>query len=69
MPVMERLNKFLERFDGPLEDRLVQVRAVELLEHLGTMDAKAVLKKLAGGGPSRQTADAASALKRLAARP
>jgi RNA polymerase sigma factor (sigma-70 family) len=65
--VQAALTAFLARHDAPAT-RLRQTRAVELLEHLGTPEAKQVLAKLAAGGPSRQTADASAALKRLAAR-
>jgi hypothetical protein len=66
----DRLTRFIERHTKPATDpeRLRQGRAVELLEHLGTADAKALLEKHSRGGPSRLTADAAGALKRLAAR-
>jgi hypothetical protein len=68
--VKARLTDFLARHDGPPSggDKLRRVRAVELLEHLGTPDARAVLTRLAAGGPSGQTADSAAALKRLAVR-
>ena len=65
--VRGRLIKFLERASGQ-DIHLVQCRAIELLEHVGTAEAKAALGKLAAGGPSRQTADAAGAIKRLAIR-
>jgi WD40 repeat protein len=68
--VRERLTKFLDRHTKPATDpeRLRQGRALELLEHLGTPEAKGLLEKLAAGGPSRLTADAAAAVKRLAGR-
>jgi hypothetical protein len=68
--VRERLIKFLERHTKPASDpeRLRQSRAVELLEHLGTAEAKQLLAKLSAGGPSRLTADAAGAVRRMASR-
>jgi hypothetical protein len=68
--VKDRLVKFLEKCDAAdtFPERLRRWRAVELLEHLGTAEAKALLEKLSRGGPSRLTTDAAGALKRLPAR-
>jgi len=66
----DRLMKFLDRYTKPVADpeRLRQGRTVELLEHLGTPEAMKLLKKLAAGGPSRLTMEAAASVKRLAAR-
>jgi WD40 repeat protein len=44
---------------------LRQVRAVQVLERLGTPEARAVLKDLAGGAPGRLSRDARLALDRL----
>ena len=68
--VRERLERFIAGRDGPdaEPDRLRASRAIELLEHLGTPEARALLTKLAAGGPARRTTDAAGALKRLAGR-
>jgi WD40 repeat protein len=68
--VRERLLRFLDKCDGPatVTDRLRGSRAIELLEHLATAEAKALLSKLAKGGPSRLTTDAAGAIDRLAER-
>ena len=68
--VRERLERFVDRCDGSttFPDRLRSGRAIELLEHLGTPEARALLTKLAAGGPSRRTTDAAGAIKRLAGR-
>ena len=45
-------------------------RALELLEHLGTPEARRLLQTLASGNPSaRLTIDAAAALRRLLREP
>ena len=65
--VRDRLKRFLEKCDGPANapTRLRQGRAVELLEHFATNEAKAILDQLARGGASHMTTDATSALKRI----
>ena len=65
-----RLRRFLAKHAGPATGgaKLREVRAVELLEHLGTPAAAKLLGELAAGGPSRLTADAAGAAKRVKAR-
>jgi RNA polymerase sigma factor (sigma-70 family) len=68
LEVRRRLMRLLEKYDPrvPSPDRLRELRAVELLEQLGTADARAVLTSLAGGGPAaRLTQDAAASLRRL----
>jgi WD40 repeat protein len=66
----ERLTKFMDRHTRPDNDpdRLRQGRAIELLEHLGTPEAKELLARLAKGGPGKLTTDAAGAVLRLARR-
>jgi hypothetical protein len=63
-----RVQGLLERFAAPdrTPERLRTVRAIELLERIGTAEAKAVLEKLAAGAPTaRTTLDAKAALDRL----
>jgi hypothetical protein len=65
-----RLEQLLRQHDRP--DRLTGVRlrerrAVELLESIGTAEARAVLKILAAGGIGPLARDAAAAGKRLGA--
>jgi WD40 repeat protein len=61
---LDELLRGIER--GPLADKVRPVRAVEVLERLGTPAARRVLRKVAGGNPAaRLTAEAQEALKRL----
>jgi WD40 repeat protein len=62
---------FKELASPPVEpDTIRQLRAVELLEQIGTSDARDLLKLLTEGDPAaRFTKDAAAALKRLPRRP
>jgi hypothetical protein len=49
--------------------QLLTLRALEVLEHIGTPEAKQVLQKLAAGAPdARLTREAEAALRRLAKR-
>jgi hypothetical protein len=49
-------------------DELRQIRAVAVLEHIGSGEAQALLKKLAGGTPALLTAEALASLERLRSR-
>lgn len=67
--VKERIEKLLGLILRPATPNPTEARAVELLERIGTADAKAELTKLAAGDPaSLMTQDAATTLKRLAAK-
>jgi WD40 repeat protein len=66
-----RAEPLVARLDGPVRDpeRLREVRALEVLEVVGSAEARQVLTTLAGGDPAaRLTADARAALARLARR-
>jgi WD40 repeat protein len=66
-----RLEELLARLRGPIRDRetLRAVRAVAVLEDIGTSEAIAVLKTLAAGlGTARQTQEARQALERASRR-
>jgi WD40 repeat protein len=68
LELRRRLEQYLDKHDRgvPPPEALRQLRAVELLEHLGTPAARALLRDLAGGSPVvRLTQDAAAALRRL----
>jgi WD40 repeat protein len=63
-----RLNRLLEKAEAaPLTPaRLREIRVLELLEHLGNADARALVAKLANGNPSaRLTQDAIATLRRF----
>jgi WD40 repeat protein len=68
LELRRRLGQFLDKYDRgvPPPEALRQQRAVEVLEHLATPAARALLRDLAGGAPAvRLTQDAAAALRRL----
>jgi WD40 repeat protein len=67
-----RAEGLLARVEGPITDpeRLCALRALEVLEHIGSTEAKGLLKTLAQGAPqARLTREAKASLERLAERP
>jgi RNA polymerase sigma factor (sigma-70 family) len=63
-----RIEELLARIEGPVTDpeRLRQIRALEVLEFLGTAEARQVLRTLAGGAADAPlTRDALAAERRL----
>jgi WD40 repeat protein len=68
--VAKRVHQLLERTDlARSPGRLRVLRALEVLEHIGTAEAAEVLRELAGGAPeARLTQEAQGALGRLARR-
>jgi hypothetical protein len=66
-PTLETRKRVEQLLEGI---RLRCLRAVEVLEHIGTPDAQQVLKTLASGTPpARLTREAKASLERLAKRP
>jgi WD40 repeat protein len=66
--VRQAAAKVLEQLDGPLvpPGLLRELRALEVLEHIGSPETVAVLERLAGGAPeSRLTQETRSTLVRL----
>jgi hypothetical protein len=69
--VRARINELLAALASPIApsaEALREVRAIGVLETIGTDDAKKVLEALAAGGPGRLTDLAKAALGRLEAR-
>jgi hypothetical protein len=65
LEVRQRLQRLIERLEAPTGERLRQVRAVEVLERLGTAEARTWLEELAGGAPgARLTREAGAACAR-----
>jgi hypothetical protein len=67
-----RIEALLKKLEPPFvtPDRLRSIRAVEILERIGSMDARVFLETLAAGGRGgRLTEDAGAALERLSKRP
>jgi hypothetical protein len=65
----ERIGRLLAMFQTPAKvgERLQRLRAIEVLEQIGTSDAQGLLKKLAQGAPeARISQEAKAAWKRLA---
>jgi hypothetical protein len=70
--VRKCLDTLLEKLDGPVKDpeRLCALRAVEVLENVGTPQARNMLESLAAGAPeARLTREAKTSLERLAKQP
>jgi WD40 repeat protein len=66
-----RSTALVEKLEGPVTDAELRrsLRAVEVLEHVGTREAREVLEGLARGAPgARLTQEAAASLQRLARR-
>jgi hypothetical protein len=69
LEMRRRVEELLQKAE-PAPDRLREVRAIEVLEHIGTADAKEVLQMMANGAPeARLTQEAKASLERLANRP
>ena len=70
--VRRRVEELLRKLDGPMPSsgQLRDLRSVEVLEHIGTPEAKQVLQTLAKGAPeARLTQEAKASLERLTKRP
>jgi len=71
LEVRLRIDQLLERLAGPvtIPEQVRALRALEVLEQMGTPEALTVLRELAKGAPeARLTQDAQAAAERLAAR-
>jgi hypothetical protein len=71
LEVRQRIEQLLEKLSKPVAstDLLRGLRAIEILEQVGTATARQVLESLARGDPeARLTRDARDALARLSAR-
>jgi hypothetical protein len=69
LEVRRRLETLLARLDGPItsSEKLRKQRAIEVLEHIGTLEAQEVLKTLSrGAAEARLTQEAKASLERLA---
>jgi len=68
LEVRRRVERLLAKLQGkvPTADRLRGLRSIEVLEHIGTPDARRLLQTLATGAPeARLTQEAEAALERL----
>ena len=64
LELKKRLESLLENFSGA--QRLRTLRAVQVLEQIGTASSQALLERLAAGVDSLLTREAKAALERLA---
>jgi WD40 repeat protein len=72
LEMQRRVRQLLDRMEGPVvhPEHLRWLRALEVLEGVGTPEARALLQKLAGGVPgARLTREARASLQRLERRP
>jgi WD40 repeat protein len=66
LELRQRVERLLNLLEQPGAEAVRMLRAIELLEHIGTAEAKAVLETLAKGAPGgRRTYEAQAALDRL----
>jgi RNA polymerase sigma factor (sigma-70 family) len=66
LELRQRVERLLNLLEQPGKERVRMLRAIELLEHIGTAEAKALLEVLAKGLPGgRRTREAQAALDRL----
>jgi hypothetical protein len=71
LELRRRLEQLLDRLEGPITspEQLRVLRAIEVLEHIGSAEARGVLENLAGGAPeARVTQEAKASLGRLTKR-
>lgn len=69
LEVRRRVERLLSKLEGLSGERLRAWRALEVLEHIGSPEARIVLQTMAGGAPAaRLTQEAEAALERLARR-
>ena len=72
LEVRRRLERLVEKLEGPVTspETLRALRALEVLEHIGTAEARQVLAGLAQGAPAAHlTEEAKASLDRLGKRP
>jgi hypothetical protein len=72
LELRQRIEQLLQKLEGPITspELLRNLRALEVLEQLGTAEARGLLEALAKGAPGhRMTEEARAALRRLAGRP
>jgi hypothetical protein len=66
LELRQRVERLLDKLLVPTAGQMRELRAVELLEWVGTTEARLLLRTLAGGVPgTRLTREAASAVRRL----
>jgi hypothetical protein len=69
MEMRQRIDALLRQAEALPADRLRQLRGIEALEYSGTVEARELLQKLAGGlAEARLTREAKSAVERLGRR-
>jgi hypothetical protein len=72
LELRRRVEQLLDKLQGPVSqpEQLRGLRAVEVLENIGSAEAQELLRRLAKGAPgARLTREADGSLKRLARRP
>jgi hypothetical protein len=66
LEVLRRLERLLDALDRPTPEEILHTRCVEILERIGSAEAKKLLRRLADGDPLQVlTREARAALSRL----